>query len=353
MATWRRPFSFWCDIIAERREAGHRSRTMRGHVLVVLTAILTAGAGLSQTDEWRRRMDEGATAEIVGDYAKGIASYRLAAQIAEGFDRGDKRRVTTWNALANMYDALGQFVDAEAEYRRALKAAAEAGGKSSPEYALVLGNLGTSYVETGRPASGEKLMREALAIYSAADPPDPLRLAIARNALGEVLSVTGKFKEADTLFTAALPVLEKNPDAWGEAAIATNNLGVARFNLGKHEEAGQLLHQALSMMELHTGPDHPMLARTLNNLASQQARTGHPEEAGKCLRRALDIAERRLGPDHPVYAAILANYAALLREGGEKSQAKALKARSEQILKDSSRRNGIGASIDIHSLRSK
>jgi hypothetical protein len=43
----------------------------------------------------------------------------------------------------------------------------------------------------------------------------------------------------------------------------------------------------------------------------------------------------------------------LLREGGEKSQAKALKARSEQILKDSSRRNGIGASIDIHSLRSK
>ena len=96
-----------------------------------------------------------------------------------------------------------------------------------------------------------------------------------------------------------------------------------------------------------------MLARTLNNLASQAARTGHREEAGQCLRRALDIAERRLGPEHPVYAAILANYAAFLREGGEKSQAKALQARSDQILKDSSRRNGIGAVIDIHSLRSK
>jgi len=326
---------------------------MREHTLVIFTAVLTAAAGFPQTDQWRLRMDEGATAEIVGDYAKSVASYRVAAQIAEGFDRGDKRRVTTWNALANMYDALGQFVDAEAEYRRALKAAAEAGGKSSPEYGMVLGNLGTSYVETGRAASGEKLMREALAIYSAADPPDPLRLAIARNALAEVLSVTGKFKEADTLLTAALPVLEKNPNVWGEAAIATNNLGVARFNLGKHEEAGRLLHQALSMMELHTGPDHPMLARTLNNLASLSARTGHREEAGQCLRRALDIAEKRLGPEHPVYAAILANYAAFLRQGGEKAEAKVLEARSNQILKDSSRRNGIGAVIDINSLRSK
>jgi Tfp pilus assembly protein PilF len=106
-------------------------------------------------------------------------------------------------------------------------------------------------------------------------------------------------------------------------------------------------------MELHTGPDHPILARTLNNLASLSARTGHREEAGQCLRRALDIAEKRLGPEHPVYAAILANYAAFLRQGGEKAQAKVLEARSDQILKDSSRRNGIGAVIDINSLRSK
>lgn len=326
---------------------------MRGHVLLVLTAILTAGAGLSQTDEWRQRMDEGATAEIVGDYARGADSYRAAAEIAKTFDRGDKRRVAAWNALANMHDALGRFADADAEYRRALKAAEESGGKSSPEYALVLGNIGTVYVETGQPASGEKLMREALSIYSALDPPDPLRRAIAQNALAEVLSVTAKYKEAEPLLTAALAVLEKDPKVWAEAAIATNNLGVARFALGKHEESGQLLRRALAMMEQQAGTDHPMLARTLNNLASQQARTGHPEEAGKCLRRALDIAERRLGPEHPVYAAILANYAALLRQSGEKSQAKALQARSEQILKDSGRRNGIGAVIDVHSLRSK
>jgi len=75
--------------------------------------------------------------------------------------------------------------------------------------------------------------------------------------------------------------------------------------------------------------------------------------AGERLRRGLDIAERRLGPEHPVYAALLANYAEYLRLGGDKSQAKALAARSNEILKDSSRRNGIGAVIDVHSLRGK
>jgi tetratricopeptide (TPR) repeat protein len=326
---------------------------MRKHVLVVLTAVLTVLAVVAQTDEWRLRMDEGAAAEIAGDYARGVASYKAAADIAERFDRSDKRRVAASNALANMYDALGQFADAEVQYRRALKAAAESAGTSSPEYALVLGNIGTVYVETGQSASGEKLMREALGIYAACDPPDQLRIAIAKNAVAEVLSVNGKYKEAETLLTEALPVLEKNPDIWGETSIAINNLGVARFSLGKHDDARQLLRRALAMMEEHTGPDHPMLARTLNNLASLEARTGHREESGKCLRRALDIAERRLGPEHPVYAAILGNYAAFLRQGGEKSQAKVLEARSHQILKDSSRRNGIGAVIDVHSLRGK
>ena len=101
------------------------------------------------------------------------------------------------------------------------------------------------------------------------------------------------------------------------------------------------------------GPDHPMLVRILNNLASLENRTGHREEAGQRLRRALDIAERRLGPEHPSYAALLANYAAFLRQGGDKSRAKELAAQSTEILKDSSRRNGLGAVVDISSLRRK
>jgi tetratricopeptide (TPR) repeat protein len=298
-------------------------------------------------------MDEGAAAETVGDYARAASSYRVATEVAERFDRRDRRRAVAWNALATMYDALGRFADAEAGYRRALKEAAESTGKAGPDYALVLANLGSSYVETGQAAAGEKLLREALAIFSGADPPDALRIAGAQNGLAEALCVAGKYKEADPLLSRALPVLEKNPSAWGETALAKNNLGVVRFFERNREEARRLLLQALAMMEEGLGPDHPMLARVLNNLASLENSIGHREEAGERLRRALDIAERRLGPEHPAYAALLANYAAFLRQGGDKSRAKMLEAQSTQILKDSSRRNGLGAVIDISSLRRK
>jgi tetratricopeptide (TPR) repeat protein len=324
---------------------------MRQHVLAVAIVILTSVAGFPQTNDWRPLMEEGAAAEKVGDYAKAVSSYRMATEAADRFDHRDRRRAVSWNAMATMYDALGRFAEAEAAYRRALKEAAESTGKAGPDYALVLGNIGSWYVETGQRAAGEKLLRESLAIYSAADPPDELHIAVAQNGLGEVLCDSRKYKEAGPLLTRAVAVLEKNPRALSETALAKNNLGVVRFLEGNYEEARRLFLEAVAMIEQRLGPEHPMLARILNNLASVENRTGHREEAGQRIRRALDIAEKRLGPDHPAYAALLANYAAFLRQGGDKSGAKALEARSTQIMKDSSRRNGLGAVIDVNSLR--
>jgi tetratricopeptide (TPR) repeat protein len=296
-------------------------------------------------------MDEGITAETVGDYTRAASSYRAATEVAERFARGDRRRAVAWNAKARIYDALGLFAEAEAAYRRALKEAAESTGKTGPDYAMVLANLGSWYVETGERAAGEKLLREAVAIYSGADPPDELHVAVAQNALAEVLCIAHKYKEAGPLLTRALAVLEKNPRAWSEAALAKNNLGVVRFLEKNNEEARRLFLQALAMMEQRLGPEHPMLVRILSNLGSLETRTGHREEADRTLRRALDIAERRLGTENPCYAALLASYASFLRQGGDKSQAKVLEAQSSQILKDNGRRNGLGAVVDVNSLR--
>jgi tetratricopeptide (TPR) repeat protein len=298
-------------------------------------------------------MDQGSTSKIVGDFAKSATAYREATQIAEQFDRRDSRRLFAWNSLATVYDALGRYNDAEAGYRRALRAAEESSGKSSSDYALVLGNLGAMYVETGQAARGEKLVREALAIHSAAGRPDELRIAITQNSLAEILLVSGKYREAEPLLTESLAVLEKRPNAWSETALVLNNLGVVRVYQRNYADGARLLLQSLATMEERLGPDHPMLLRTLNNVASLANRAGNREEAGEKLRRALDIAERRLGPEHPVYGGLLANYATYLRQGGEKSRARVLQARSNQILKDSSRRSGVGAVIDISAFQRK
>jgi tetratricopeptide (TPR) repeat protein len=96
-----------------------------------------------------------------------------------------------------------------------------------------------------------------------------------------------------------------------------------------------------------------MLVRILDNLAGLALRAGHRDEAGENLRRALDIAERRLGQEHPLYGAVLAKYAEYLKQCGEKTRAKALQAKSNQILRNSNQRNGIGAVIDVSALQHK
>ena len=326
---------------------------MRQQALVSLVAALTALPAYAQTDEWRLRMDEGAVADNAGDYLRAAAAYRDATAIAERLDRTDRRRAVTWNSMGSVYAWLGRFVDAETAYRRALGAAEQAEGKSSPSYAWVLSNLGTLYVDTGQVARGEKLLRQSLAIQSASDKADEVRIAIVQNALAQVLATGGKYRDAERLLLSSLTVLENHASQRTEAALARNNLGVVRYYQKSYVDAERHLVQALAVLEQELGPDHPMLVRVLNNLAALAGRTRRFEEAGQRLSRAIDIVERRLGPDHPMCGSLLSNYAACLRQSGDKSRAKTLQARANQILSDSSRRNGTGAVIDISALQHK
>jgi hypothetical protein len=96
-----------------------------------------------------------------------------------------------------------------------------------------------------------------------------------------------------------------------------------------------------------------MLVRVLNNLASLFSRTGRRPEAAQNLRRALALVEKYLGADHPVNGILLANYAALLRESGDKATARTLQARSDQLLKQTALRGGLGMVIDISAFPKK
>jgi len=324
---------------------------MGQQVFVCLLAVLAAQACFAQGDEWRRAMTEAVAAENVGDYSKAAAAYREATAVAEALDRDNPRRAICWNGLATAYSWLGKFVDAESAYRRALVEAERSAGKGSQNYAFVLANLGSLFVETARFTAGEKLLRQSLAMQMSAPQPDEVHIALAQNALAEILSNTGKYREAERWLLPALAVLEKNKNETTELALAHNNLGVVRFFQKRYAEAEPLVLQALAALEQRVGPEHPLLAEILNNLASIAARTGRPEEAQQRLSRALDIAEHRLGADHPLYGALLENYAKSLRQTGDKAKAKTLLARSRQILSDSRRRNGFGSVVDVSALR--
>ena len=118
-------------------------------------------------------------------------------------------------------------------------------------------------------------------------------------------------------------------------------------------EPERLLQRALVMAEAQAGAGHPLLSQILMNLAALELHAGHPEQAGARLSRAIEITAARLGTEHPAYGTLLASYAVYLRQVGEKSRAREMEARSNQILKESGRRNGLGEVIDVTALRRK
>src|SRR5438067_1532701 len=77
------------------------------------------------------------------------------------------------------------------------------------------------------------------------------------------------------------------------------------------------------------------------------------DQAAAAFQRALALAEKYLGTDHPTYAAVLLNYAEFLRASGRKAEAKTLEAQSRSVLLESARRNGLGLTVDVSTLRAK
>ena len=316
-------------------------------VVCLAMTLLSANAGRGQGDDWKELMDRGQVQEKAADYAGALASYEKAAEVSERAAANDPRRLISWNSVASMYDALGQFPDAERSYRRALAAAEKSRGKDSAEYPVVLASLGSLYIEMGQTARGETMLRESLAIQETSPSRDEARLAMGRVCLAEALLATGRYQEPERLLTAALAVWEKHPDAWRERGIILNNLGVVELYQKRYVEAQRLLERSLLMLEEGLTPDHPMLVRVLSNQATVFSRTGRRPEASEKLRRALEIVDKHLGADHPVNGVLLRNYAALLRQSGDKASARKAEARSAEVLKQSALRNGAGMVVDI------
>jgi len=327
---------------------------MTNRVVVCLAVtLLSASIASAQKDEWHLLMERGQAAEAVANYSGALAYYQDAARMSEQAGARDPRTLLSWNSVAAMHDALAHFTDAERSYRRALAAAEQSRGKNSVEYAVILGSLGSLYIEMGQTSRGETLLRASIAAQETLETPNEARLAVARNCLAEALLATGRYNEPERLLTAALAVLEKRPDSWKERGIILNNLGLVGLYQKRYGEAQRLFERALATLEAVVAPDNPMLVRVLNNLATALSRTGRREAAVQNLRRALDIMDKYMDADHPVNGVLLGNYAALLREAGDKANARVLEARSAKVLKQSALRNGVGMVVDISSLPRK
>jgi tetratricopeptide (TPR) repeat protein len=208
--------------------------------------VLLASAAPAADLTWEQLIDRGAALDTAGNYAGAAELYRVAKTLAG--QSPDLRLVQTLTLLADSEANSGRWAEAERDYRQALRVAAAAVGKQSPEYARLLTSLAVTYWESGDAGRAEPLLRRAISLCLPIMAPDDTRLALARNSLGAVLLSKERYREAELLLRQSLQVFQRYPERYtAELGAASSNLGVATMNLGHIEEASRLVQEAVDL----------------------------------------------------------------------------------------------------------
>jgi tetratricopeptide (TPR) repeat protein len=194
-------------------------------------------------------------------------------------------------------------------------------------------NIAAVEFRAGGYAQAEAMYREVTA--SVAGPTTQREHAVvahARNNLGNVLAMQGRYREAAVELRRSTEVLtamlgEDHPTV----AMAYINLGNVTYDLGDLAQAAAHQRRAHEIASASVGPSNPLVAASLANLGVITHRLGRSREAKRMLEEAVALREAVTGPHHPDLAYALNNLGEVDRELGLFEEALASHERAAAI----------------------
>ena len=181
----------------------------------------------------------------------------------------------SWNNLGLLLLGRGDFTGAEPMFRQALAIRQAHFGDRHPSLSTSLVNLATALIEQRRDDEAERLLTDGLAIArSAPDGQEDAAIARLSFQLARVHLARGEPAEAETLLRDALERQQAILPAGDWLIAATRSaLGEALTMLGRFDEAGRLLAEASAVLRDVPGRQGREAAATRTRLAAlSQAR---------------------------------------------------------------------------------
>lgn len=186
--------------------------------------------------------------------------------------RLDAKDADVQYALGRLAEDESRWSQAEASFRRAVKAA--------PSHGLAWANLGVCLHRQGRLKEALGAMRSAVKLLPSS--PD------AHRNLGALLDDMGREKEAAVAYRETVRL---QPSFW----LNWHALGVVLQKAGDDTGAAEAYARSISLDQ-----DHP---QSMVNLAAVRVKQGAYERAAICLREA-----RRVAPGHPIVLAAIRDF---------------------------------------------
>jgi len=226
--------------------------------------------------------------------------------------------------MAQAYQHLGVFDQAELLFAQQVEAAKHAEGEKSPQVAKALRLLADVQRQRSKYQDAERNLWEALRLQQKSLRPDDVELSHTQNNLGLVLQAQGHVNEAEPLFRSAITISRKYPGQVTETLVMMSNLGGLLAQRGSFGEAEALLRDVLDRRRHLLGPNHPQVARSMSRLAALLRNEGSYEEAESLMRESLALNRRVLGEEHFDTLIDMDVLATILQERGEWKEAEEL-----------------------------
>ncbi len=231
--------------------------------------------------------------------------------------------------LARVYANLGEPVQAEAMYRRALGIERGFKPQRAENLVLLLSELAELLCERNRHAEAEPLAREAMASSTAVSSAQPSAQLMAMSAMAKVENGLMHFDAADALLTRILAQRQSLGDPEHELAITWSMMGENASQRGDNERALKEFRRSAEALTRQLGASHPRTLDARQAVAVALARTEQLDQAEALLR---DVLKRRLalhGERSSKVSSVQSELAYLLTQKGQYIESAVL---NEQVL---------------------
>lgn len=199
--------------------------------------------------------------------------------------------------LGRTYLSLGGFSDAEPHLLRAVELSDTETESERRRLAREL--LGVLYTLMGRFQEADQLLVEVLAERRATGA-DDRRTWSTLTAMGRLRTDQGKYAEAEALLEEALAGREKQLGPEDAETIASSQELAYLYQLwGRYDEALPIQRRVLEVCERVLRPEHPSTLSAQHSMTSLLLDMGRTRDAERRARDLLELRRRVLGPEHP------------------------------------------------------
>jgi hypothetical protein len=241
----------------------------------------------------------------------------------------EKRREDLLVDIAKIFFNLGDSLEAEIYYKKALAIRQSYCSELHPKTLVILNNLALVYGDLGKIKEQHSLLKK---ISHAASFEQKLvnsnNLAVVYSKLGDIHIQRALLEE--TLWKEKYYY---GPDHW-QIATTLNNLAVAYGELGDEKKGLSLFEQAQQILKDNDDEDHRKMADIQHNIAIAYGKLGDVSRQCNMLEQALANEEEHYGKNHWQTATIISNLAVAYGELGKNKKERTLLKRALKIEKD-------------------